>query len=115
MFFTMLVSFSILGLINGVGVYYAKYLLADSQLIGLINMAFALPLVMVLMCSAYLLKMMTRLTVIIVGMATLIIGSIIMAVATHDTYVAIIETKLRGAGLAPIMVNAYSLLANTYD
>ena len=115
MFFTMLVSFSILGLINGVGVYYAKYLLADSQLIGLINMAFALPLVVVLMCSAYILKIMSRLTFIIVGMATIILGSTIMAVVPQDTNVAIIGTILRGAGFAPIMGNAYSMLANTID
>lgn len=115
MFFTMLVSFSILGLINGVGVYYAKYLLADSQLVGHLNMAFALPLVLVLLCSAYFLKYMSRLTFIILGMATIIVGSIIMACAPNDTSVAIIGTILRGAGFAPIMGNAYSMLANTID
>jgi Na+/melibiose symporter and related transporters len=67
------------------------------------------------MCSAYILKIMSRLTFIIVGMATIILGSIIMAVAPHDTYVAIIGTILRGAGFAPIMGNAYSMLANTID
>ncbi|EFJ8052075.1 MFS transporter [Escherichia coli] len=114
-FFLMLLCFSILGLINGVGVYYAKYLLGNSQVIGVLNLAFALPLVLVLLCSSRILRVLTRIKFIAVGLVVIIVGSAVMAISPHNEQVALLGTVLRGAGFAPIMGNAYSMLANTID
>ncbi|WP_337970259.1 MFS transporter [Virgibacillus salexigens] len=115
MFGIMLLSFSILGLITGVNVYYAKIILGSADIVGLLNFLFTFPLLAGLFLTPLMIKRIGRRKTISIGLIFLIIGSSIMIFNTSSVFIISIGSIMRGIGFAPIMGNAYAMLADTID
>lgn len=115
MFGITLLSFSILGLLTGVNVYYAKVNLDNINMVGTLNMLFFLPLIIGLALTSICIKIIGRRKTIFLGMILLILGSAFMLFDGTNTLIISLGSIVRGIGFAPIMGNAYAMLLNTID
>ncbi|MCT1905242.1 MFS transporter [Oceanobacillus sojae] len=111
----MLLAFSILGLVTGVNVYYAKVILGDENLVGSLNFLFTLPLLISLCLTPSVIRKIGRRKTIAIGLLLLILGSSIMIIDTSNIMLVYLGSIIRGIGFAPIMGNSYAMLADTID
>lgn len=115
MFGITLLSFSILGLLTGVNVYYAKVNLDNINMVGTLNILFFFPLIIGLALTSICIKIIGRRKTVVFGMILLILGSAFMLFDSTNILIISLGSIVRGIGFAPIMGNAYAMLLNTID
>ncbi|GEQ50139.1 MFS transporter [Tetragenococcus koreensis] len=115
LFLIMILAWGILGLFQGVPVYYATYILGNSSFVGPLATFFNLPLIAGFFVTGLIVKKFGRRRIIIAGLIILIASSALMIVDPYSVILANICTLLRGVGFAPIMGTAYAMLADVID
>ncbi|KGQ70299.1 sugar transporter [Chelonobacter oris] len=114
-FLIMLMTWTLLGTMTGINVYYADHILKDAALVGVLSMYFLLPLLIGFFSMPYLLNRFKRRNIIIAGLVLLILGSSLILIKTDSLLIVYSGSILRGIGFAPIMGSAYAMLADTID
>lgn len=114
-FFTMIAGWTMLDVLMGINVYYAEYILRNSTLVGPMSLTLTVALIFGLVTVSFFNKQIGRLNTIFLGMATLIVGSLIVLFNNTNIALIMVANALRGFGFSTIMGNAYAMLADTID
>lgn len=118
-YWLLLLLFAIVAYISqglmGVTIYYAKYILGEPKLIGLLTMAMFAPIGLLMFMIAPVAKRIGKRNTILVGSLILVLSQIIIALAPNNLTVVLIGTVVKGVGMAPIMGLLFALLADTVE
>ncbi|NGP45546.1 MFS transporter [Bacillaceae bacterium SIJ1] len=111
----MLLGWSVLGIFQGAGVYYADYILDDPNLVGPLNLFFTLPLLAGFFLTPLIIKKFGRRKTIASGLILLIVGSVLMTFDSQNLVIIFTGSLIRSIGFAPLLGSAYAMLADTID
>lgn len=103
------------GAILGTNVYYAKYLLGDANYIGILTLATFLPVGLLMLVLAPIIKKIGKRNAAIVGSIILISGQLVMMVAPENINVVVAGTVLKGLGMGPLLGTLFAMLADTVE
>ncbi|WP_202077759.1 MFS transporter [Caldalkalibacillus salinus] len=110
-----LVTYTGMGLQNGVNVYYAQYILNDPDWVGPIGLASTIPIMVGLLLVAPLIKKMGKRNAIICGIILTIIGSVIMLIEPENATLILVGTVIRALGMVPVVGSIFAMLADTIE
>lgn len=101
--------------LGGVNVYYAQYVLGNSDYIGIIGTASFLPIIIGSFLAAPVLNKIGKRNTSMGGIILTIIGSLIMFVAPTSFTVIIVGLVIKGLGSAGFLVAAFAMLGDTVE
>lgn len=115
----LLTANSIIGTIGmgnmGVNVYYAKYWLANENLVGLLTMSLMLPAFIGLFCTPPLTAKFGKRNMNLAGNLLGIAGLIVMAFFPANFAVVVGANIIRGLGMSAMMGVGFVMIADTID
>jgi GPH family glycoside/pentoside/hexuronide:cation symporter len=101
--------------LGGVNVYFAKYWLGDEELVGLLSIAFALPLFIALVFMTPLSVKFGKRNICMAGTVVGIAGMILQAVNPASLVVTLLGFVLRGIGLSANAAVGFVMVADVID
>ena len=101
--------------LGGVNVYYAQYVLGDSNLVGVIGTASFLPIIVGSFLAAPVLKKFGKRNTALGGIILTIVGALIMAIAPTSITMIIVGLVIKGLGSAGFLVAAFAMLGDTVE
>jgi len=101
--------------LGGVNVYYAQYVLGNSNLVGVIGTASFLPIIVGSFLAAPVLKKFGKRNTALGGVILTIVGALIMAIAPANITVIIVGLVIKGLGSAGFLVAAFAMLGDTVE
>ncbi|MCB2305579.1 MFS transporter [Clostridium estertheticum] len=111
---SIIITFISAGL-GGINVYYAKYILGDPNLVGVIGTASFLPIIVGSFLAAPILTKFGKRNTALGGVILTIVGSLVMAVAPINITIIIVGLVIKGLGLAGFLVSAFAMLGDTVE
>src|SRR5699024_10243288 len=118
-YWIILLIFGIAAYINqglmGANVYYAQYILGDTEIVGLITMAMFIPVGVLMFILAPITKRMGKRNTILIGCIVQVIGQLIVAFNPISLPIVVIGTVLKGIGMAPLLGLLFAMLADTVE
>ncbi|MBM7570575.1 MFS transporter [Aquibacillus albus] len=111
----MVTVFVFFGVITGVTIYYAQYLLGDPGLVGLLTMVLLIPAVAAMFVLSPILKKFGKRNTMMGGLILIILGSLLMLVNPENLILIYVATALRGIGFAPLVGTIFAMLADTIE
>lgn len=101
--------------LSGVNVYYAQYILGNSDLVGAIGTASFLPVIVGSFLAAPILTKFGKRNTALGGVILTIIGSIPMALAPTNITMILFGLVIKGLGQAGFLVAAFAMLGDTVE
>ncbi|WP_027962982.1 MFS transporter [Halalkalibacillus halophilus] len=109
------VSYAIMALIQGAGIYYASWIIGDSSVFSFIGAALILPMILGLFFLAPLVKRFGKRNIIITGSVILILGQFVRLIDTNDLTIFLIGTAFVGIGYMPTIAFVFALTNETIE
>lgn len=103
------------GAILGTNVYYAKYLLGDANYIGVLTLATFLPVGLLMLVLAPIIKRIGKRNAAIAGSVVLIAGQLVTMVSPENISIVLAGTVLKGLGMGPLLGTLFAMLADTVE
>ncbi|WP_400246099.1 MFS transporter [Niallia sp. JL1B1071] len=110
----MLISFINSGL-NGVNVFYAQYILGDSNYVGAMGFASFLPIIGMMLFMGPLMKKFSKRDLTIAGTVVTILSSFIIMIDPTSFTIVMSGLIIRGIGGAPMLAASFAMLGDTVD
>lgn len=104
-----------IGLTSGVAIYYSKYILENSGLVGVLTTSLSLSTLAAMGLVIPVAKRLGKRNTMIVGCVIAIIGSAVFFIDPTSTVVVTIGQIIRGFGKAAIMGIVFAMLADTME
>jgi GPH family glycoside/pentoside/hexuronide:cation symporter len=101
--------------LGGVNVYYARYVLGDANLVGIIGTASFLPIIAGSFLAAPILTKFGKRNTALGGVILTIVGSIPMALAPTNITMIIVGLVIKGLGSAGFLVSGFAMLGDTVE
>ncbi|MEQ7807733.1 MFS transporter [Priestia aryabhattai] len=112
----LIVTFIYLGVSGGATIYFAQYILGDSDLVGVLSLAQNIPtLIGMLLFAAKIIKKFGKRNATLFGSVITIIGLGLTLVDPSNIKLIIIATIIKGIGNVPISASMFALLADTIE
>ncbi|WP_160149129.1 MFS transporter [Mammaliicoccus fleurettii] len=102
-------------LYNGGTVYFAKYILGNSAMVGVLTLSIQLPALLLILFLTPIIKKYGKTKPMLWGTILFIIGTFIIMINMTNIYFVIIGSILRGIGRVPIFGNIFALLPDTVE
>ncbi|HCL02378.1 MAG TPA: sugar transporter [Lachnoclostridium phytofermentans] len=109
------ITYLIQGAGSGIGIYFARDILGDAKIYGLITMATMIPLIFGLPLFPILTRKIGKWKCMMGGLALQMIGSIIVLLAPTNLTVVLIGLVIKGVGVAPNTAGLFAIVADAID
>ncbi|MDQ0351953.1 GPH family glycoside/pentoside/hexuronide:cation symporter [Alkalibacillus filiformis] len=109
------VSYAIMALIQGAGIYYASWIIGDSTVFSFIGAALILPMILGLFFLGPLVKKYGKKNIIIVGSSISIIGQLVRMIEPENLTIFLIGTAIVGIGYMPTIAFVFALTNETIE
>lgn len=100
------------GITSGIGIYYAKDVLNNANVFGIMNMANMLPIVIGLLLFPVLAKKFGKWKCMIAGSCIMFFGSALMLMAPANPTIIIVGQIVKGLGMAPNSAGLFALVSD---
>ncbi|MEJ8305226.1 MFS transporter [Saccharibacillus sacchari] len=100
---------------QGINIYYTQYILGDASLVGLLTTAQMVPMLLILLLMAPLVKKFGKRNVALVGVAITACGALIPAIDPNNLVWVMVATIVKAIGMAPVMGTIFAFMADTVD
>ncbi|AFC28615.1 sugar transporter [Paenibacillus mucilaginosus 3016] len=100
---------------SAVNVYYAQYVLKDASLVGILNIAGLVPILIGLFLVAPIIKKYGKRNAAFGGIIVMILGSLVMLIDPASLPVILTATVIKAIGTVPIMGTFFAMLADTVE
>ncbi|AEI39947.1 MFS transporter [Paenibacillus mucilaginosus] len=100
---------------SAVNVYYAQYVLKDASLVGILNIAGLVPILIGLFLVAPIIKKYGKRNAAFGGIIVMILGSLVMLIDPASLSVILTATVIKAIGTVPIMGTFFAMLADTVE
>src|SRR5690625_2263297 len=119
-YWLIMVSLSIIGFMNlsisaGIGIYYAKYILGNEELIGVLTVAQILPTLIGLFLIAPIIKRFGKRNTMMIGLFVTMIGVIPILFNPENVWLVVVAIAIRGIGTAPVGGTIFAMIADTIE
>ena len=114
-FLIMILAWVLVDLFQGVNIYYAEYILGNSNLVGILSGLYTGGLVSGFLIINYPIKKMGRKNTIYLGLLFIVSSSVVLALSPSNVYLVSVATVIRGFSFSPLMGTAYAMLADTIE
>jgi len=111
----MVVTYLGQGIGSGVNIYFAQYILNDSNLIGTLTLANLIPMMIAMLIISPVVKRLGKRNSMILGLIITIIGTLFILVNPGSVTMVMIGTVIKGIGTAPIIGSMFAMLADTIE
>ncbi|MED3728375.1 glycoside-pentoside-hexuronide (GPH):cation symporter [Priestia filamentosa] len=101
--------------LSGIGVYYAKYILGDPNLMAVLTVVGILPTILMMFFMDFLFKKFGKRNLAMIGGVVSIIGALIIWIDPESISMVSIGSFIRGLGGAPLGVAAFVMLADSVE
>ena len=95
--------------------YYCKYILHNEELLGTINMAGQVVMLVGTPLTGALLHRTTKKNICMVGCGLIIVGSVILPLAPHSVALVIVSSFIRGLGISATYALIYLMVADVVE
>lgn len=95
--------------------YYCKYILNNEELLGTINMAGQVVMLVGVPLSGVLLRFFNKKTLCIIGCGLIVVGSVLLPIAPHNVYVVMASAFIRGFGFSASYALIYLMIADVVE
>jgi GPH family glycoside/pentoside/hexuronide:cation symporter len=100
---------------TGMSVYFAKYWLNNENLVGILALTYALPLLVGLLLVSPLVAKFGKRNMMLVGSTIVIVGTVIQFLQPGSMVIIMVGNIFRGLGLAPGAAVLYVMIADAID
>ncbi len=100
---------------QGINIYYTQYILGDASLVGLLTTVQMVPMLLILLMMAPLVKRFGKRNIALVGVVITAFGALIPAVDPTSLTLVIAATIVKAIGMAPVMGTIFAFMADTVD
>lgn len=104
-----------MGVGSGMNVYFAQYVLNNSNLVGILGVGSLIPMLIGLLFIAPVIKRFGKRNASLAGSAVAVVGSLIMAINPSSLTVIMIGLIVKSLGMVPIIGTIFAMLADTVD
>lgn len=109
------VTYTAMGLGQGINVYYAQYILGDTALVGPLGLANLFPMMIGILLVAPIIKKFGKRNTIIGGLLLGAAGTPIIMIDPSNWTLVLIGSIIRGIGMAPLIASIFAMLADTIE
>lgn len=109
------ITYLMQGASGGIGIYFAKNILGDANLFGLLTMATMLPMIIGLPLFPILTKKIGKWKCMMGGLFLQVIGSIIVLLNPTSLTVVLAGLVIKGIGVAPNTAGLFAIVADAID
>ncbi len=99
----------------GVYVYFAKYVLGNSDYVAPLMMSVLLPLILTMFCIAPLIKRFGKRNVALAGAALSLLGGLVIMIDPTSLVPVIAGNIVKGIAIAPLTATMFALVADTIE
>ncbi|MFE7083581.1 MFS transporter [Priestia megaterium] len=119
-YWIIMVVFAVVFFINwslssGMNIYYAKYVLNNNDLVGIIGMTTLMPMLIGYLFLAPFIKRFGKRNIALVGSVLLILGSVVISLDPTNLTMVIVGLIIKAIGNTPIMGTIFAMLADTIE
>ncbi len=109
----LLVSF--MSGLNASIIYYAEYILGNTELVGIMNAASGLPMILSLILVVPLMKKMTKRNLAITGFAMTTLGAAVMLINPESLTIVLVGRVISGLALPLVVAPVSAMIADTVE
>lgn len=113
--FFALVYFANCGLGSGIIVYYAKYILRNEALVGVLGIALLVPNLIAYFTLPFFIKHFGKRNCAMVGCLIMISGALFTLINPSSLTIVLIGLCVKSTGMAPLMGTFFSMLGDTVE
>lgn len=110
----MLMAYIINGLLGTV-IYYAKYVLGDEKLNGILQLAGLLPIVIIILTLSPFVKRFGKRNCCLAGTVLMLLGNLIISLDPKGLEIVLAGTVIRSLGTAPMIACGFSMIYDTIE
>jgi len=108
-------TYALQGVLQGVNIYYFKYIIGDENLVGLVSMAQSLPMLIMLFLTPLFAKKISKVNLARFSCVGGVLTAIIMLINPASLGIVIVKSVLQGAFMAPFAAVNYAMIADVAD
>ena len=96
-------------------VYYAEHILGDTGLVGLLQIATIVPIMLGMLLVAPVIKRYGKRNTMLIGLVIALLGSLLLLLDPTDMTLVLVSRVIRSIGLVPMAGALFALLADTIE
>ncbi|MCU5668682.1 glycoside-pentoside-hexuronide (GPH):cation symporter [Bacillus cereus] len=104
-----------IGLISGLNIYYAKWILNDEGLVGIMTLTGLVPTIIGLFAIAPFIKRFGKRNTVLLGSVISFIGGVILLINPYSITLLIVSNVIKGLAGASILGTLFAFLADTIE
>jgi GPH family glycoside/pentoside/hexuronide:cation symporter len=101
--------------LSGMSIYYARDVLGNGELNGILSMALLIPVIVIQFFVPSIVKRIGKKKLVIVGSVLVIFSSLLFFIGPKTIFLVVVCFIIKGFGFAPLMGLAYSFPADVVD
>lgn len=109
------VVFYIYNGLSGIGVYFAQYIIKDTNFVGPMSLAGLVPILLGLFALAPFIKRFGKRNMCMTGILLSILGLIVTLINPANKTLVLCGAALRGLGIAPVVGSIFAMIADTIE
>lgn len=101
--------------IAGIQPYYAEYIFGNPNLVGWMQTARTVPIVLATFGVGLLMRVVSKRNLVIIGAAITVFGSLIMTLNPQNLNIVLTGIAVRAIGNAPLVISVYAMIGDAVD
>lgn len=110
-----IVLYVMFSIVNGVTVYYTKFILHNGNLLGILTVGFYVPIVVGMFFIAPFIRRFGKCRLSIAGLLLAAFGSLCMLPVSHSAAAIFVGNVIRGLGMMPVLGTFWAMVSDTIE